>query len=263
MGSNACYLCGKEGHYARSCPLNQNQNQNPQYPGRNNTSQLHAVQANLEGPSISQGRLEAPEPQARIYAYTKGDAEAGTSHVVTGQVSIATFDAIALFDSGATHSFISLDFAQRLGRGLNSLVQPFKTSLPSGEILWSDFWIRNAPVVMCGKELFVDLIAIKLQDFDVILGMDFLGKYNAKIDCRKRCVTFTPVGEEEFNFYGQSRSPTTRLVSAIRAWKMLANGCQGYLANIVDKDQETELTPENVARTSAFLLTPARTSAFA
>ncbi|GMN62289.1 hypothetical protein TIFTF001_031364 [Ficus carica] len=30
-------------------------------------------------------------------------------------------------------------------------------------------------------ELFVDLIAIKLKDFDVILGMDFLGKYNAKI----------------------------------------------------------------------------------
>ncbi len=42
----------------------------------------------------------------------------------------------------------------------------------------------------------VDLIAIKLQDFDVILGMDFLGKYNAKIDCRKRCVTFNHYEEE-------------------------------------------------------------------
>ena len=60
-----------------------NPSQNPQYPNRNNT-QLHAVQARLEGPSIAQGRLEAPEPQTRIYTYTKGDAEAGTSHVVTG-----------------------------------------------------------------------------------------------------------------------------------------------------------------------------------
>ncbi|GMN25414.1 hypothetical protein TIFTF001_050378 [Ficus carica] len=41
------------------------------------------VQARLEGPSISQGRLEAPESQARIYDYTNGDAEAGTSHEVT------------------------------------------------------------------------------------------------------------------------------------------------------------------------------------
>ncbi|GMN42761.1 hypothetical protein TIFTF001_011977 [Ficus carica] len=81
-------------------------NQNPPYPSRNANSQLHAVQARIEGPSIAQGRLEAPEPQARIYAYTKGDAEAGTSHVVSGQISIATYDAIAIFDSGATHSFV-------------------------------------------------------------------------------------------------------------------------------------------------------------
>ena len=156
--------------------------------------------------------------------------------MVTGQISIATYDAIALFDSGATHSFVSMEFAQKLGRGVDSLEQPFKTSLPSREILWSNFWMRNASVVICGRELFVDLIAIKLQDFDVILGMDFLGRYNAKIDCRKRCVTFSPYGEEEFNFYGQSRSSTTILVSAMRAWKMIANGCQGYLANMVDKD---------------------------
>ncbi|GMN51137.1 hypothetical protein TIFTF001_020290 [Ficus carica] len=56
---------------------------NPPYPSQNANSQLHAVQARIEGPSISQGRLEAPEPQVRIYPYTKGDAEAGTSHVVT------------------------------------------------------------------------------------------------------------------------------------------------------------------------------------
>ena len=207
MGTNACYLCGKEGHYARNC--NQNfQNQNPPYLNRNAPSQLHAVQAKIEGPSISQGRLEAPEPQARIFAYTRGDAEAGTSQVVTGQISITTpdtiaaYDAIALFDSGATHSFVSLEFGQKLGRSVDKLEQPFKTSLPSGEILWSNFWIRNIPVVICGRELHVDLIAIKLQDFDMILGMDFLSKYNAKIDCRRRCVTFNPYGEEEFSFYG-------------------------------------------------------------
>ncbi|GMN62966.1 hypothetical protein TIFTF001_032040 [Ficus carica] len=42
MGTNALYLCGKEGHYARNCTLN-NQGQNPPYPSRNTNSQLHAV----------------------------------------------------------------------------------------------------------------------------------------------------------------------------------------------------------------------------
>jgi len=42
------------------------------------------MQAQLEGPSISYGRLEAPEPEAKIFTYTKGDVEVGISNVVTG-----------------------------------------------------------------------------------------------------------------------------------------------------------------------------------
>ena len=164
-----------------------------------------------------QGRIEAPEPLARIYAYTKGDAEAGTSHVVTGQISITTYDVIALFDSGATHSFISLEFAQKLGGSVRRIEQPFNASLPSGEILWSNFWIQNVPIMINGRELLADLIAIKLHDFDVILGMDFLGRYNARIDCRKRCVTFSPSDKDEFNFHGQPRNSATKFVSAKRA----------------------------------------------
>ena len=79
-----------------------------------------------------------------------------------------------------------MEFAYKLGRGVDNLEQPFKISLPSGEILWSNSWIRNISVVIYGRELFVDLIAIKLQDFDVILETDFLSYYNAKFDSQKR-----------------------------------------------------------------------------
>ncbi|GMN61688.1 hypothetical protein TIFTF001_030761 [Ficus carica] len=54
QGTNTCYVCGKEGHYARSCPQNTQQQYQP-YPNRNpQHQQLHAVQATLEGPSIAQ-----------------------------------------------------------------------------------------------------------------------------------------------------------------------------------------------------------------
>ncbi|GMN30644.1 hypothetical protein TIFTF001_044502 [Ficus carica] len=61
---------------------------------RNGNFSAACVQARLEGLSIAQGRLEAPEPQAKIFAYTRGDAEAGTSHVVTGQISITTHEVL-------------------------------------------------------------------------------------------------------------------------------------------------------------------------
>ncbi|GMN71533.1 hypothetical protein TIFTF001_052695 [Ficus carica] len=82
FGMNICYLCDKEGHYARNCTL-KNQNPNPQFPNRDSDHQLLAVQAKIEGLSITQERLEAPEPQTWNYTYTKEDVEAGTSSVAT------------------------------------------------------------------------------------------------------------------------------------------------------------------------------------
>ncbi|EXC21911.1 hypothetical protein L484_011076 [Morus notabilis] len=47
------------------------------------------MQAQLEGPQINQGCLEAPPAlTAQICAFTKKDVEAGTSNVVTGHLSI-------------------------------------------------------------------------------------------------------------------------------------------------------------------------------
>ena len=93
----------------------------------------------LEGPEISQGRLEAPEPQGRIYAYTKEDVQAGPSTVVTGQLPFAQQDAYVLFNSGATHSFTSPRFAKKLGKGSDRIGRTFRTALPSGEVLLSDY----------------------------------------------------------------------------------------------------------------------------
>lgn len=110
-----CYRCGKEGHYAKKFPNPPNYgNVAPQT--KNPTPKKYAMQVTLEGPSISQGRLEAPEAEARVYTYTKEDVEAGTSNVVTGQLSVANMSSYIIFDYGATHSFVFTKHATRLDR---------------------------------------------------------------------------------------------------------------------------------------------------
>ncbi|KAL5554266.1 hypothetical protein UlMin_041667 [Ulmus minor] len=143
-------------------------------------------------PSITQSRLEAPETNARIFTFSRNDVEAGTSNVVTGQLFVAKMSAYVLFDSGATHSFISNSFADRLNWVRDRMNQSFHIALPSGEVLLSNYWVRHVPIVFSGRELHADLVLIKMYDYDVILGMDFLGKYNALIECRRRRVIFHP-----------------------------------------------------------------------
>ncbi|KAL5540899.1 hypothetical protein UlMin_043291 [Ulmus minor] len=207
----------------------------------------YALQAHIEGPPISQGRLEAPEPEAKIFAYTKGDVDAGTSNVVTGQLSVANLSLHVLFDSGATHSFVSSVCAGRMNRIRELISRVFRTSLPSGDVLISTHWLRAIPVLVSTRELCVDLIMLDLHDYDVILGMDFLSKYNATIECRHRRVVFRPTEGDEFSYVGEGGRSHKVIISSMRAQKLLSSGCQGYLATVVDTTHEEKLKPEKIA----------------
>ncbi|RVW79425.1 hypothetical protein CK203_056099 [Vitis vinifera] len=48
----------------------------------------------------------------------------------------------------------------------------------------------------------VDLVLLDLQDFDVILGMDWLASYHASVDCFGKRVTFSIPGQPDFSFEG-------------------------------------------------------------
>jgi len=48
-------------------------------------------------------------------------------------------------------------------------------------------------------ELEVDLIPLELNDFDVILGMNWLSKHKAQIDYYTKIITFQGLGVEEWS----------------------------------------------------------------
>ena len=56
----------------------------------------------------------------------------------------------------------------------------------------STHWLQVVPMRIVNKELYSNLIVLEMFDYDLILGMDFLGKYNTSIECRRCKVVLNP-----------------------------------------------------------------------
>lgn len=74
----------------------------------------------------------------------------------------------------------------------------FHILLPSGKMIDSRREVRALPIVIDGRELYVNVIELVIEDFNFILSMDMLSKYEAMIDCKRRQMTFTPSGGVPF-----------------------------------------------------------------
>ena len=66
----------------------------------------------IQGLSSGQQKGGKPHTQGRIYALTQQDAQA-SNIVVSGILLLSSVYAHVLFDSGATHSFVSSIFVQK------------------------------------------------------------------------------------------------------------------------------------------------------
>ena len=103
-----------------------------------------------------------------------------------------------LVDSEATHSFISIVFAEKLDKILISIDSLISVLTPSGKVIASRYSFKAYPIKIEDRVLFADLVILDIYDFDVILGMDWLCKYYANIDCHKKIVFFQPPSELSF-----------------------------------------------------------------
>ena len=80
-----------------------------------------------------------------------------------------------------------------------------------------------------------NFIPLPINEFDVILGMDGLSRYRAKINCYERRVIFQVDSRREIYFIRERRSIPIKVVLEIMAMKYLRKGCEAYLVFIIDQ----------------------------
>ena len=158
----------------------------------------------VEAEAVPQGYRQSPRTQARVYAVTQHEADAAPD-MVTGIISILDHDAYTLVDLGATHSFASKPFLDRFQIEIQPLKGRMRVSLPVGDPLLADRVVRDSRVLIEGQEFPADLVTLDMRDFDVVLGMDWLSRHRATLDCYKEEVKLHRPEKLEVKFRGMCR----------------------------------------------------------
>jgi len=90
--------------------------------------------------------------------------------VVTGTLFLNLKPFCILFDSSATHSFISTRSAIQLSLENRRIETNYKIKLPNNSVIECPLSYELAPIIIGETTFPVDLIQSDLSDFDIILG---------------------------------------------------------------------------------------------
>ncbi|XP_056168682.1 uncharacterized protein LOC130138489 [Syzygium oleosum] len=221
MRAGVCFGCGQHGHHVRDCPRQAAGAQRPMQ------------QVGQPASSAPPNQWNRPQVQGRVYAVTRKEAEDSPA-VITGTVSLHDHAAYALFDPGATHSFVAKQFVELVGLSPKPLGVVYNISTPLKDSIVSAVGCTGCRLSVGGREDSIDLIVLTMFDFDVIIGMDWLTKQRATVNCYRKTIQFEPVGSVGFEFVGNRGGPSIPLISSLEATQLLDEGCQGYLATVID-----------------------------
>ena len=83
--------------------------------------------------------------------------------------------------------------------------------------------------------------------------MDFLSKYGAMIDCKRKMVVFEPDGANPAVFVGKVQGARIPRISLLKAKDLMGRGCLGFIVTTVDTSQPVTSGPENTRLVCEFL----------
>ena len=140
----------------------------------------------------------------------------------------------ALVDSGSTHSYICIERLSDKLPSIEPLAYDMLVTSPMGHNVRVNRVYKNCPLMVHDREFSVDLIAFPFHEFDLILGMDWLSKHRAIVDCDKKTKLLKCSDLSEVIVYGIRFGPVSNVISAMQARRFLRKGCEAFLVLILD-----------------------------
>nr|GEU55869.1 hypothetical protein [Tanacetum cinerariifolium] len=161
QNDGTCYECGVQGHFKRDCLKLKNKNRGNQGGNGNSPAKVYVVGIAGTNPDFN---------------------------VITGTFLLNNRYASILFDTGADRSFVSTAFSSLIDITPTTLDHYYDFELADEKIIGINTIIRGYTLNFLDHPFNINLIPVELGSFDVIIGMDWLAKYHAVIDCTEKIV---------------------------------------------------------------------------
>ncbi|KAL4339517.1 hypothetical protein GQ457_08G022260 [Hibiscus cannabinus] len=120
-----------------------------------------------------QGRL-IRDCHANMVKATNREDEANPD-VIAGIIELHTHPVYALVDPDSTHSFVSTSLIDRFKSRVEPTTSTVTATNPLADSVRINLICKNCPLVLQGISFPTDLMALPFHEFDLILGLDWLG----------------------------------------------------------------------------------------
>ncbi|GJQ94151.1 putative reverse transcriptase domain-containing protein [Tanacetum coccineum] len=200
-----CFNCNEKGHRKRDCPKLKKNGQ-----GGNNRRDAYKL-----------GAVDAQQDPK----------------VVTGTFLLNNRYATALFDSGADKSFVSTNFSTLIDIEPVELDTCYEVELADGKVVSTNNVLIGCTLNLLNRSFPIDLMVIELGSFDIIIGMDWLSRYDVAILCGEKKVRI-PLEGKTLVIEGDRNNSRLKIVSCIKAQKYIEKGCELFLAQVTEQESK-------------------------
>jgi hypothetical protein len=139
----------------------------------------------MPAPSQDKGRKQKVQVRQGKLNFTTLEEVPEGAPIMTGTFSVFNQPALILFDSGASHSFISQKFSAKCKLPFCHAEGSFMITTPRGKTVTNQL-IRSVPIQLGSHIIKTTLLVLGLESVDIILGTNWMNLHQVVLDVASR-----------------------------------------------------------------------------